>query len=65
MSNLAALLDSQHPLILTNEEMDRLGGEEKGHEQIRKPTPSAADFKHRFKLDSREHYEWLEAVGTI
>ena len=30
VSNLAALLDSQHPLTLTNEEMDSLGGEEKG-----------------------------------
>ena len=45
--------------------MERLGGEEAGYEEIRKPAPSAADFKHRFDLNSREHFEWLEAASTI
>ena len=64
-SNLVALLDARCPLILSNEEMERLGGEGEGYEQVRKPAPSAADFKHRFGLASREHFEWLEAAGTI
>ena len=63
--NLKALLDAKHSLVLTNEEMERLGGEEAGYEEIRKPAPSAADFKHRFDLNSSEHFEWLEAASTI
>lgn len=64
-SNLSALLDARCPLVLSNEEMERLGGEGEGYEAIRKPAPSAADFKHRAGLASREHFEWLEAAGTI
>ena len=63
--NLKALLDAPQPLVLANEEMERLGGEEKGYEGIRKPAPSVADFKHRFALNSSEHFQWLEAAGTI
>ena len=54
-----------HPLILTSEEMERLGGQEEGYEPVRKPVPSAADFMHRYDLNSHEHSEWLKAVGTI
>ena len=58
-------------LVLDNEEMQRLGGEEHGYEQVRQPTSSAVDFMHRFPLDmcfpidSTEHTEWLAAAGTI
>ena len=61
----------EHPLVLDNEEMQRLGGEEHGYEQVRQPTSSAVDFMHRFPLDmcfpidSTEHTEWLAAAGTI
>ena len=61
----AAWLDARHPLILSNEEMDRLGGEEKGYEQIRKPAPDPTDFKPTFKLHTPEHRTWLEAVGSL
>ena len=63
--NLSALLDGQVPLILDNEEMERLGGQEAGYEEVRMPQPSAADFKHRLDLSSREHFDWLAATGTI
>jgi hypothetical protein len=62
---LIKLLDGRHPLVLSNDEMERLGGQEQGYEQVRKPAPTPADFKHRFELASREHFEWLEAAGTI
>jgi hypothetical protein len=69
VNDLGALLDREpplgHPLILTNEEMERLGGQDAGYEPVRKPVPSTADFKHRFDLNSREHIEWLEATGTV
>ena len=63
--NLAQKLDGRFPLTLTNEAMEALGGVEKGYEEVRKPTPSAGDFGHRFDLASEEHKEWLSAVGTI
>ena len=61
----AQWLDQQHPLILSNEEMERLGGEEKGYEQIRKPAPDPTDFKTAFELHTPEHCAWLEAVGSL
>ena len=52
-------------LVLENEEMERLGGEERGYEKVCKPTPSNVDFNHRFALNSDEHAGWLAAAGTI
>ena len=60
-----AWLDEVCPLVLSNEEMDRLGGEEKGYEQVRSLQPDPSDFAHRFSLDSAEHREWLSAMGTL
>ena len=66
LKNLRELLDAKCPLILSNEEMERLGGPDKGFEQVRAPTPSTADFKHRFDLNTVEHHAWLQAaVGCI
>ena len=58
-------LDDKFPLLLTTEEMERLGGPTEGYEQVRAPMPSTADFKHRLDLNSADHKEWLEAAGTI
>eukprot|EP00966_Prymnesium_polylepis_P199090 4613453-Prymnesium_polylepis.1 len=45
--------------------MDRLGGEEKGFEQIRKPTPDPTDFNPTFELHTPEHRAWLEAADYV
>ena len=58
-------LDAQKPLILSNEEMDRLGGKEQGYQRIRSPTADATDFKPAFSLHTDEHRAWLQATGTI
>ena len=65
--SLAEKLDErpQTQLLLESEEMERLGGEEKGYTKVRKPTPCDTDFKHRFALNSEEHTAWLAATGTI
>ena len=55
--------DEQQPLVLSNEEMDRLGGE--GYQRIRDLTSDVADFSPTFMLHSVEHRAWLQAVGTI
>ena len=52
-------------LILSNEEMDRLSGEETGYERVRRPTPDPTDFSPAFDLHSDEHRAWLQATGTI
>ena len=65
MDKSAAWLDERQPLILSGDEMDRLGGEEEGYEPIRKPTPDPTDFKPTFELHTAEHRAWLEAVGTL
>ena len=61
----ALWLDSRHPLVLSNEEMDHLGGEEKGYERVRVPTSDPSDFNVAFELHTEEHREWLVATGTI
>ena len=58
-------LDAREPLILSNDEMDLLGGEERGYEKVRSPTEDKTDFKPSFKMHTQEHREWLSAVGTI
>ena len=52
-------------VILSNEEMVRLGGEEAGYERVRRPTPDPTDFSPAFDLHSDEHRAWLQAEGTI
>ena len=63
--NLADRLDEQFPLVLTNDEMVRLGGPTEGYEAVTAPSPSTADFKHRFDVNSMEHAEWLKAFGSV
>ena len=63
--NLADRLDEQFPLVLTNDEMVRLGGPTEGYEAVNTPSPSTADFKHRFDVNSMEHAEWLKAFGSV
>ena len=65
MGSLAAGLDAREPLILSNEEMDRLGGEEAGYQRIRSPTTDATDFSPTFALHTDEHRAWLLATGTL
>ena len=66
-SKSAEWLDAQPDmaLILSNEEMDRLGGEQMGYERVRRPTPDPTDFSPAFDLHSDEHRAWLQAEGTI
>ena len=45
----AAWLDARQPLILTNEEMERLGGKEAGYEQLRVPASHPTDFTHHYE----------------
>ena len=61
----AEWLDDKHPLILSDEEMQSLGGEDAGYEKVRRPVEDATDFKYYFALHTDEHREWLNAKGTI
>ena len=45
--------------------MNRLGSEENGYEQIRKPAPDPTDFKPTFDLHTPECRMWLAAVGSL
>ena len=58
-------LDARKPLILSDEEFERLGGEERGYERVRRPMPDPADFTPGFDLHTEEHRAWLLAEGTI
>ena len=58
-------LDAQQPLVLSNEEMDRLGGDEQGYQRVRSLTSDVTDFSPTFTLHTAEHRAWLQAVGTI
>ena len=53
------------PLVLSNEEMHRLGGEEQGYQRIRSPSTDVTDFALTFALHTDEHRAWLQATGTI
>lgn len=58
-------LDARESLILSNEEMDTLGGEERGYQHIRGPSSDVTDFSCCFALHTEEHRAWLQATGTI
>lgn len=58
-------LDARESLILSNEEMDTLGGEERGYQRIRGPSSDVTDFSCCFALHTEEHRAWLQATGTI